>query len=449
MLLPIIIIFLLGYTAIIFENSININKAAAALITGVLCWTLYALSGVDPQTVEHQLIKTFAEAAQILFFLLGAMALVEVVDAHDGFDVLVSRVKTRKKLPLLWIIGLVSFFLSAVLDNLTTTIVMISFIRKLVNEREERLLLAGIIVIAANAGGAWSPIGDVTTTMLWIGGQVTTGSLLTHVFLPSLACLIVPLLLVTPQFKGTLTPMNPKEDPSVFSISEDGFRISEAAVPTSNIPNPTSNVSERHKTIVFLVGLGGLIFVPVFKTITHLPPFMGMLLSLGFVWAITELMHSGKDEEEKDALSVKRALERTDTPSILFFVGILLAVGVLEATGILRGCAEFLAQSIGNQTIIAIIIGAFSAIVDNVPLVAASMGMYSLAQFPQDDAFWHFIAYCAGTGGSMLIIGSAAGVAAMGMEKIEFFWYLKRIGWLAAAGYLAGCAVFILEHLVF
>ena len=442
MMLPIIIVFLLGYTAIIFEHSIKINKAAIALITGVLCWTLYALSGVESQTVEHQLIKTFAESAQILFFLLGAMALVEVVDAHDGFDVLVSRVKTRKKLPLLWIIGIVSFFLSAVLDNLTTTIVMISFVRKLVNEREERLLLAGIIVIAANAGGAWSPIGDVTTTMLWIGGQVTTGSLLIHVFLPSLACLVVPLLLVSPQFKGELTPMNNKQDPSVLTISEDGFRISEAAV-------PTSNVSEWHKTIVFLVGLGGLIFVPIFKTITHLPPFMGMLLSLGFVWAITEWMHAGKDDEEKDALSVKRALERTDTPSILFFVGILLAVGVLETTGILRGCAEFLAQSIGNQTIITIVIGAFSAIVDNVPLVAASMGMYSLEQFPQDDAFWHFIAYCAGTGGSMLIIGSAAGVAAMGMEKIEFFWYLKRIGWLAAAGYLAGCAVFILEHLAF
>lgn len=428
MLLFIILVFLLGYTAIIFEHSIKINKAASALMTGVLCWTLHALSGIDAQTVEHQLIKTFAEAAQILFFLLGAMALVEVVDAHDGFDVLVSRVKTRKKLPLLWIIGLVSFFLSAVLDNLTTTIVMISFIRKLVNEREERLLLAGIIVIAANAGGAWSPIGDVTTTMLWIGGQVTTSSLLSHVFLPSLACLVVPLLLVMRQFKGSLTPIEIKEDPSV---------------------SKAENVSERHKTIVFLVGLGGLIFVPIFKTITHLPPFMGMLLSLGAVWAITELMHSGKDDEEKDALSVKRALERTDTPSILFFVGILLAVGVLEATGILRGCAEFLAQNIGNQTVIAIIIGAFSAIVDNVPLVAASMGMYDLTQFPQDNPFWHFIAYCAGTGGSMLIIGSAAGVAAMGMEKIEFFWYLKRIGWLAAAGYLAGCAVFILEHFVF
>lgn len=425
MLLLIIGVFLLGYAAIVFEDKIKINKAASALVTGTLCWALYALSGVESQTVEHQLIKTFADAAQILFFLLGAMTLVELVDAHDGFDVLVSRIKTRRKMPLLWIIGIVSFFLSAVLDNLTTTIVMISFIRKLVNDREERLLLAGIIVIAANAGGAWSPIGDVTTTMLWIGGQVTTGSLLQHVFLPSVACLIVPLLLISRQFKGTLIPM--ETGPSV----------------------KIESLSEKHKTIVFLVGIGGLIFVPIFKTLTHLPPFMGMLLSLGMVWTITELMHADKDEEDKDALSVKRALKRTDTPSILFFVGILLAVGVLETTGILRGCAEFLSNNIGNQSVIAIVIGVVSAVVDNVPLVAASMGMYDMGQFPQDNAFWHFIAYCAGTGGSMLIIGSAAGVAAMGMEKIEFFWYLKRIGWLAAAGYFAGCAVFIVEHLFF
>jgi Na+/H+ antiporter NhaD/arsenite permease-like protein len=427
MLISIIIVFVLGYAAIIFEDAIKINKTASALVTGIGCWTLYALSGADVQTVEHQLIETFANAAQILFFLLGAMALVELVDAHNGFDVLVSRIKTRKKVSLLWIIGIVSFFLSSVLDNLTTTIVMISFIRKLVNEREERLLLSGIIVIAANAGGAWSPIGDVTTTMLWIGGQVTTGSLMQHVFLPSFACLIVPLALVSRQFKGEIEPMDVKTDPSVYK---------------------PETLSEKHKFIVFLLGIGGLIFVPIFKTLTHLPPFMGMLLSLGVVWVVTELMHAEKDEEEKDALSVKRALERTDTPSILFFVGILLAVGVLETTGILRGCAEFLSNNIGNQSVIAIVIGVISAIVDNVPLVAASMGMYDMAQFPQDDAFWHFIAYCAGTGGSMLIIGSAAGVAAMSMEKIEFFWYMKRIGWLAAAGYFVGCAVFVLEHLL-
>jgi Na+/H+ antiporter NhaD/arsenite permease-like protein len=427
MLIAVIIVFIIGYAAIVFEHQIKINKTASALMTGILCWAIYALSGVEVQTVENQLIKTFSDAAQILFFLLGAMALVELIDAHDGFDVLVARIKTRKKLPLLWIIGITAFFLSAVLDNLTTTIVMISFIRKLVSDREGRLLLSGIIVIAANAGGAWSPIGDVTTTMLWIGGQVTTGSLMTHVFLPSLACLIVPLLLISRQFRGELVPMEIKGDPSVYDPKK---------------------LSEKHKMIVFLLGIGGLVFVPIFKTITHLPPFMGMLLSLGVVWAITELMHSEKDDEEKDALSVKRALERTDTPSILFFVGILLAVGVLEATHILRNCAEFLSNSIGNQSVIAIVIGVVSAIVDNVPLVAASMGMYDLKQFPQDNSFWHFIAYCAGTGGSMLIIGSAAGVAAMGMEKIEFFWYLKRIGWLAAAGYFAGCAVFVLEHFI-
>jgi Na+/H+ antiporter NhaD/arsenite permease-like protein len=427
MLIAIIVVFVLGYAAIIFEHSLKVNKTASALVTGILCWTIYALSGVDAQTVDYQLIKTFSDAAQILFFLLGAMALVELIDAHDGFDVLVARIKTRKKLPLLWIIGFITFFLSAVLDNLTTTIVMISFIRKLVADREERLLLSGIIVIAANAGGAWSPIGDVTTTMLWIGGQVTTGSLMTHVFLPSFTCLIVPLLLMSRQFKGELLPIQNLGDPSVYSAK---------------------TLSEKHKTIVFLLGIGGLVFVPIFKTITHLPPFMGMLLSLGIVWAITELMHAEKDDEEKDALSVKRALERTDTPSILFFVGILLAVGVLETTGILRNCAEFLSKSIGNQQVIAIVIGVISAIVDNVPLVAASMGMYDMTQFPQDNAFWHFIAYCAGTGGSMLIIGSAAGVAAMGMEKIEFFWYLKRIGWLAAAGYFAGCLVFVLEQFI-
>jgi Na+/H+ antiporter NhaD/arsenite permease-like protein len=424
MLISIFLIFIIGYTAIVFEEKLNINKTAAALTTGVLCWTIYALNSNAPQDVDNQLIKTFSDAAQILFFLLGAMALVELVDAHDGFDVLVSRVKTRRKMPLLWIIGIVTFFLSSVLDNLTTTIVMISFIRKIIVEREERLLLSGIIVIAANAGGAWSPIGDVTTTMLWIGGQVTTGRLMQHVFLPSFTCLVVPLLLVMRQFKGELTPI-------------EGLSVK------------TGNVSETHKTIVFLLGIGGLIAVPIFKTLTHLPPFMGMLLSLGVVWGLTELMNSKKDDEEKDALSVKRALERTDTPSILFFVGILLAVGVLEHTGILRGCAEYLSKSIGNQQVIAIIIGVVSAIVDNVPLVAASMGMYDLTQFPQDAVFWHFIAYCAGTGGSMLIIGSAAGVAAMGMEKIEFFWYLKRVSWPAAAGYFAGCAVFILEHLVF
>ena len=427
MLTSIIAVFILGYAAIVFEHKIKMDKAASALITGVLCWTLYVFSGATHETVEHHLIEKFAEAAQILFFLLGAMTIVELIDAHEGFDIIISRVKTRKKVHLLWIIGILSYFLSAVLDNLTTTIVMVSFIRKLVEDKEDKLLLVSIVVIAANAGGAWSPIGDVTTTMLRIGKQVTTGKLMEYVFLPSLVCLIVPLLFVMPKLKGDLMPI----------AVDDSSKIK------------VESLSERHKTIVFFLGIGALLFVPIFKTITHLPPFMGMLLSLGLMWAITELMHSEKDKEDKTALSVKSALERVDTPSVMFFVGILLAVGVLESTGILRGCAEWLSQSVGNQSVIAILIGLISAIVDNVPLVAASMGMYSLEQFPQDDKFWHLIAYCAGTGGSILIIGSAAGVAAMGMERIEFFWYMKRISLLAAAGYFAGCAAFILEHYVF
>ncbi|MBL7816232.1 MAG: sodium:proton antiporter NhaD [Saprospiraceae bacterium] len=426
MLTAIIIVFLLGYSAIVFEEYIKINKTASALVTGVLCWTIYMLGKNNVELVENELIHHFSEAAQILFFLLGAMTIVEVMDAHDAFDVLVSRIKTRKKATLLWIIGFIAFFLSAVLDNLTTTIVMISFLRKLINDREDRLFMASIVVIAANAGGAFSPIGDVTTTMLWIGGQVTTVKLMEYVFLPSLVCLVAPLAFVSLKMKGVFEPMS---DPSVMD---------------SKLP-----VSEQHKTLVFFIGIAALIFVPIFKTVTHLPPFMGMLLSLGVMWIATELMHSGKDEEDKHPFTAMHALQKIDTPSILFFAGILLAVGTLQTTGILRGVAEWFSQVVGNESVIAIIIGVVSAIVDNVPLVAASMGMYSLDHFPQDHTFWHFIAYCAGTGGSLLIIGSAAGVAAMGMEKIEFFWYVKRITFIAALGYFAGCAVFILEHFVF
>lgn len=426
MLITITIIFLLGYSAIVFEEHTKINKTASALVTGVLCWTVYAVGIHNPELVETQLIHNFAEAAQILFFLLGAMTIVEVMDAHDAFDVLVTKIKTRKKVVLLWVIGFVTFFLSAVLDNLTTTIVMVSFLRKLMNDRDDRLFMASIIIIAANAGGAFSPIGDVTTTMLWIGGQVTSLKLMEYVFLPSLVCLVAPLAFVSMKMKGTFEPVS---DPSV----------SDTKLP----------VSEQHKTLVFFLGIGALIFVPIFKTFTHLPPFMGMLLSLGVMWIVTEIMHSGKDDEDKHPFTAMRALQKIDTPSILFFAGILLAVGTLQTTGILRGIAEWFSQIIGNESVIAIVIGIISAIVDNVPLVAASMGMYSLDQFPQDHLFWHLIAYCAGTGGSMLIIGSAAGVAAMGMEKIEFFWYVKRITFIAALGYFAGCAVFVLEHFIF
>lgn len=426
MLTIITLIFLSGYSAIVFEERLKINKTAIALLTGVLCWTTYAVGIHDSELVENQLIHNFSEAAQILFFLLGAMTIVEIMDAHDAFDVLISKIKTRKKIVLLWVIGFISFFLSAVLDNMTTTIVMVSFLRKLMNERDDRLFMASIIVVAANAGGAFSPIGDVTTTMLWIGGQLTTLKLFEYVFFPSLICLVAPMLYVSKRMTGVFEPV---VDPSVSD---------------SKIP-----VTEQHKTLVFFLGIGALIFVPIFKTFTHLPPFMGMLLSLGVVWVVTEIMHSEKDDEDKHPFTAMHALQKIDTPSILFFAGILLAVGTLQTTGILRGIAEWLSQVIGNESVIAIVIGLVSAIVDNVPLVAASMGMYSLDQFPQDHLFWHFIAYSAGTGGSLLIIGSAAGVAAMGMEKIEFFWYAKRITFIAAIGYFAGCAAFILEHYIF
>ena len=426
MLTAIILVFLLGYAAIVFEERIKINKTASALVTGVLCWTIYMVNKNDVELVENQLIHNFAETAQILFFLLGAMTIVEIMDAHDAFDVLVSKIKTRKKTTLLWIIGFVTFFLSAILDNLTTAIVMVSFLRKLMNDRDDRLFMASIVVIAANAGGAFSPIGDVTTTMLWIGGQVTTVKLMQYVFLPSFVCLVAPLAYVSMKMHGTFEPIT---DPSVDE---------------SKLP-----VSDHHKRIVFFLGIGALIFVPIFKTLTHLPPFMGMLLSLGVMWIVTEIRHAEKDDEDKHPFTAMRALQKIDTPSILFFSGILLAVGVLQTSGILKGIAEWFSQTIGNESVIAIVIGLVSAIVDNVPLVAASMGMYSLDQFPQDHAFWHFIAYCAGTGGSILIIGSAAGVAAMGMEKIEFFWYVKRITFIAALGYFSGCAVFIWERFIF
>jgi Na+/H+ antiporter NhaD/arsenite permease-like protein len=327
----------------------------------------------------------------------------------------------------LWIVGFMAFLLSAVLDNLTTTIVMISFIRKLIADPEDRIFVASIIVIAANAGGAFSPIGDVTTTMLWIGGQVTTFKLMEYVFLPSVVCLLAPLAYLSTKMYGTFEP--PQIDPSVRA---------------TKFP-----VSERHKTLVFFIGLASLVFVPVFKTLTHLPPFMGMLLMLGVMWTLTEILHSEKDDEDKHPFSANHALQKIDTPSILFFAGILLAVGSLQSTGILTRVAEGLTQTIGNQTVIAVVIGVISAIVDNVPLVAAAMGMYSLEQFPADNPFWHLIAFCAGTGGSLLIIGSAAGVAAMGMEKITFFWYLRKITFVAAIGYFSGVAVFVLTHLIF
>ncbi len=418
--------FVLGYAAIAFEHPIKINKAASALITGVLCWTIFVLFSNDSHVINHQLEEHMGELSGILFFLLGAMVIVELIDAHDGFQLITDRIKTDSPTKLLWMVGFITFFLSAALDNLTTTIVMVSLMRKILSDQKDRLFFAGIIVVAANAGGAWSPLGDVTTTMLWIGNQISAGSIVLNVFLPSVACLAVPLLYLTWQVK--------KEAPTLPQVA---------------IKPEKSNTTARERNIVFYLGLGGLLFVPIFKTVTHLPPFMGMLLSLGVLWVVTELLHHNKDLEEKGALSVVHALRKIDAASVLFFLGILVAISALQSAGMLKEMAVWLANAIGNENVIVVAIGLLSSIVDNVPLVAAAQGMYSLEQYPTDHSFWLFLAYCAGTGGSALIIGSAAGVAAMGMEQINFIWYLKKISLLALLGYFAGVGVYLLQMQLF
>lgn len=420
--LLIIVIFVLGYAAITFEHNININKAASALIAGVLCWTVYVLSTDDHEAVSHHLAEHLSDISGILFFLLGAMTIVELIDAHDGFDIITQRIKTTDKRKLLWSIGFISFFLSAALDNLTTTIVIVSLMRKLIADRNDRLMFVGMVVIAANAGGAWSPLGDVTTTMLWIGGQISALNIVKMLIIPSLVCLIVPLLLLSRKMKGHVT--TPVRDESEHKTDTTSFE----------------------RNAVFSIGIGALLFVPIFKTVTHLPPFMGMLLSLGVMWVVTEFIHSGKSDVEKGVRSVVHALRKIDTPSILFFLGILVAVAALQSVGILGQMAQWLDRTVHNEVAIGIIIGFLSAVVDNVPLVAAAQGMYGLDTYPTDSFFWELIAYCAGTGGSALIIGSAAGVAAMGMENINFIWYLRRFTLLASIGYLAGVATYVAQY---
>lgn len=414
--------FIIGYSLIAFEHVIKINKSAIALITGVVSWVIFILFSTNSDLVNTQLSGHFADIAEILFFLMGAMTIVELIDSHDGFDLITSKIIQTDKRKLLWIIGLLTFFLSAVLDNLTTTIVLITLLRKLVHKQEDRFIFAGIIIIGANAGGAFSPIGDVTTTMLWIGGQISAGKIILKLFLPSLVCLIVPLLIVSIKFKGALISPATKE------------------IKTGQ------NIPHQHKSLIFYAGVLSLISVPVFKTITHLPPYMGMLIALGLLWTITEIMYVKKEEKHKQTLSVASALRRIDTPSILFFLGILLCVSALEASEVLSNLASWLTATLSNDSIIVISLGFLSSIVDNVPLVAAAQGMFDLTQYPTDHFFWEFLAYCAGTGGSILIIGSASGVAAMGMEKINFFRYLKKISYIAIIGYLSGALVYILQH---
>ena len=457
MYLLMVVVFILGYLAIALEHPIKIDKAATALLIGSITWTIFAL-GADTimdgspllaeymkeyamlndgaQTdalhyVTHELGHHLSEIAEILFFLLGAMTIVELIDAHEGFALITDRINTANKVKLVWVLSILTFFLSAALDNLTTAIVMSALLKKLIKSKEDLWLFAGMVIIAANAGGAWSPIGDVTTIMLWIGGQVTAANIVIKLLIPSMVDLLVPLLILTFTLKG--------------EVERKLGMVDRAHLEDRTTPN-------EQKLVLFL-GVGSLLFVPIFKTVTHLPPYMGVLFGLGVLWTVTEIMHRSKNMTDKSQLTVIGVLQKVDTPSVLFFLGILAAVGSLQSAGHLRIMAKFLEDSVGNMYAINVIIGLLSSIVDNVPLVAGAMGMYDLlpagaeavsgTAYPVDHSFWEFLAYCAGTGGSCLIIGSAAGVAVMGILNIDFIWYIKRITLLALVGYIAGAAVFI------
>ncbi|QGX41136.1 sodium:proton antiporter NhaD [Permianibacter aggregans] len=410
-------IFVVGYLFIALEHNTHINKAAPALLTGVVLWTIAAFA--IPHEANKELFHHLGEISQLLFFLLGAMTIVELVDAHEGFSLVTRYVRAASTKGLIWTVGIATFFLSAVLDNLTTTIVMISLLRRMVPDNETRWPLVAIIVIAANAGGAWSPIGDLTTTMLWLGGQITTTGIITALFIPSLVCFAVPLLAMSRIVK----------DAPVQKSSEHG----KATLPA------------WERNLVFYLGIGALLFVPIFKTVTHLPPYMGMLFGLSILWATTEWIHRKKPLEEKSQVTVAAVLRRIDVPSVLFFLGILLAVAALQALGQLDHLAGWLQQTFGNVYLINIAIGVLSAVIDNVPLVAAALNMYpidAVGQFAVDGDFWELLALAAGTGGSCLIIGSAAGVAAMGMENITFGWYLRKVTIPALLGLLAGVGTY-------
>lgn len=425
-----IIVFVLGYLAIALEHPIKVDKAASALLIGGIGWALYAFSGVDVHHMNEHLSHHLVDIAEILFFLLGAMTIVELIDAHQGFAIITDKISTNNKVKLLWILSVITFFFSAALDNLTTSIVMAALLTKLIKDKKDLWMFAGIVILSANAGGAWSPIGDVTTIMLWIGGQVSAGNIITSVIIPSIVCAVIPLIYLSFRLKGEV------QRPEAVMLEEHQI-------------NPTTPFE---RSLVFYLGVCGLLFVPVFKMVTHLPPYVGMLLSLGVLWIVTEIIHRSKNHEQKSQLSVIGVMKKVDTPTIFFFLGILLAVAALQSAGQLDIVATYLNHTFNGQTaegiyVINIIIGLLSSIVDNVPLVAGAMGMYPIADaglYATDGMFWEFLAYCAGTGGSVLIIGSAAGVAVMGILKIDFIWYLKNISLLALMGYLAGAATYIL-----
>lgn len=411
------IAFIAGYLLIILEQVIRLNKTATALFLGMALWILWSFSGQSQEEIHTALAGHLMEIAEIVFFLLGAMLIVEVIDEVQGFEILTSRIRTRSKRTLFWILGTIGFLLSPILDNLTTAIVMMTVVKKLVTDSKERFIFGGLIIIAVNAGGAWSPMGDVTTTMLWIGGQVTALGLVKKLILPSLICYLLPLFLLTPLLKGRL-PVTRKR-----AVSKGAPSL-----------------------WVLLIGITGMAFVPVLKSLTHLPPYLGMLLVASILWAVIELFLK-KNSSLTDTSAVENALKRIDVSSVLFFVGILAAVGALHSSGILHNLANGLTQTVGHPSLIVLSLGFLSSVLDNVPLVAGTMAMYPTTQFPVDHSFWTFLAYCAGTGGSLLIIGSAAGVAVMGIQKISFIWYLRKISWAALLGYLAGAAAYYLLSL--
>jgi len=438
-----IFVFIVGYAAIALEHPLKVNKSATALMLGVLLWVLLMFGGQEllvnadaykqyltevaggtfaDWLSHHALLEHLGEISEIIFFLLGAMTIVELVDSHEGFRIITDKIKTTKKVKLLWVTSIITFFMSAVLDNLTTSIVMVALLRKLIADKHDRWFYAGMVIVAANAGGAWSPIGDVTTIMLWIGGHVTTVNIILKTFLPSAVSMLVPLAILSFTMKGTVR--RPAEE---------------------NTSGHYHETTAFERNFLFAMGIGSLLFVPVFKTVTHLPPFLGMLWGLGLLWLTTELLHKTKNDEDKSHLTIVGVLRKVDVPSILFFLGILTAVAALQVAGHLTLMSTVMNEKIGNLYVINLIIGLLSSIVDNVPLVAGAMGMYATA-FPTDHYFWEFLAYCAGTGGSILIIGSAAGVAVMGMEKIDFIWYLKKISLLALVGYFAGGLVYIAQE---
>lgn len=415
-----IAIFVVGYAMIALEHPLKINKSATAVLLAAVIWAVFALmGGKNPQ--EFGLIHHLGETAEILFFLLGAMTIVEIIDKHDGFSIITDKITTTSKRKLLWIISILTFFMSAVLDNLTTSIVMCALLRKLIGDKNTRWFFAGMVILAANAGGAWSPIGDVTTIMLWIKGNITAGNIILETIIPSLVSLLVPVAIIGMTMKGKL------ERPEKVESEE------------------ASTVTRKQSLLILCMGVALLLFVPFFKTITHLPPYLGILFGLGILWITTEIMHKN-NPSNYSRLNVTAIIQKVDVPSVLFFLGILMAVSCLNEAGHLGQLAGAL-DKLENVYVINIVIGALSSIIDNVPLVAAAMGMYPIeatGAFMVDGAFWEGLAYCAGTGGSLLIIGSAAGVAVMGMEKIDFIWYLKKISLWALVGYLAGAGTFYL-----